>query len=221
MWRKRPDRAGCAASVDFHAILTPDSEAQLNAWDSAWQTPPMKDVARRSMVIAGLKARLDPLGFAFASESEESFRFTRPLKLGGGYQIVNAALNFRLGLMVVSERAHQIDIQRGAKPEAATLDCKGPNGMVVLQDMERVSDYWSWSSSWRAGSLGTPCIRTYLPSLATALSTRLADRSERQSAARIGLTRFTRYSTDEIQPQDCRRFRRHHIQLRFPGLARD
>ena len=43
----------------------------------------MKDAARRRVVIAGLKARLEPLGFAFASESEESFRFTRPLKLGG------------------------------------------------------------------------------------------------------------------------------------------
>jgi hypothetical protein len=121
--------------------VSPDSEAQLNAWDPAWQTPPMKGAARRSMVIAGLKARLEPLGFAFASESEESFRFTRPLKLGGGYQIVKAALNFRLGLKVLSERDLQMAIERGTVPEGTTLDCKSPNGMVVLQDMERVSDY--------------------------------------------------------------------------------
>ena len=118
-----------------------DSQTLLNAWDPAWQTPPMEGAARRAMVIAGLKARLEPLGFAFSSESEEWFRFTRPLKLGGGYQIVRASANFRLVLKAVSERALQIAIERGAVPEGTTLDFNSPNGMVVVQDMERVSDY--------------------------------------------------------------------------------
>ncbi|MEX1166007.1 MAG: hypothetical protein WEK74_03905, partial [Hydrogenophaga sp.] len=126
--------------ISRHTVSA-DSETQLKEWDSGWQTPAISDEARRAMVIAGLKARLEPLGFDFASESEESFRFTRPLKLGGGYQIVKAALNFRLGLKVLSERALQMDIEQGTVPEGTTLDCKNPNGMVVLQDMERVSDY--------------------------------------------------------------------------------
>ena len=106
--------------------VSADSEAQLNAWDSPWQTPPMNDAARRTMVIAGLKARLEPLGFAFASESEESFRFTRPLKLGG-YQIVNASLNFRSDLMVLSERALQMAIERGGSARRDNFGLQEPD----------------------------------------------------------------------------------------------
>lgn len=93
--------------------VSPGAETQLQDWDPAWQTPPMKDKARRSLVISGLKSRLEPLGFALEEGPEASFWFSRPLRPGGGYQIVRADVGFRLQLKVTSARYLRVQQQRG------------------------------------------------------------------------------------------------------------
>lgn len=100
----------------------------------------MKDKARRSLVISGLKSRLEPLGFALEEGLEASFWFTRPLGPGGGYQIVRAYVLFRLQLNVTSARYLRIQQQRGGQ-ENPTLNGYSPEGVVVSQDMDRVSAY--------------------------------------------------------------------------------
>lgn len=101
----------------------------------------MEDKARRSLVIAGLKPRLEPLGFVLEEGPEESFWFTRPLRPGGGYQIVRAVIGFRLQLNVTSARYLRIQQQRGWWLENPTLNGDNPMGVVVSQDMDRVSTY--------------------------------------------------------------------------------
>lgn len=73
---------------------------------------------------------------------KETFRFSRPLRLGGGYQMVcSRGVLFRLSLTVTSARFLRIQQQLGKAKENAALNGYGAEGVVVDQDMEWVSSY--------------------------------------------------------------------------------
>ena len=112
----------------FWNSVSPGAETQLNDWDPAWQTPPMKDKPRRALVIAGLKSRLEPLGFALEEGPEASYWFMRPLRPGGGYQIVRAYVGFRLQLNVTSARYLRIQQQRGGGAGESHVEWVQPGG---------------------------------------------------------------------------------------------
>jgi hypothetical protein len=126
----------------FWNIFSPGAPAQLQDWDPTWQTPPMRDDERRAVVIDGLKSRLEPLGFEFEMEEgpDRRFWFTRPLRPGGGYQLVHTDRIFHARLLVTSARYLQLEQLRGGGA-SNTLKGVAPAGIVLLQELERISAY--------------------------------------------------------------------------------
>jgi hypothetical protein len=126
----------------FWNSASPGAEAQLKDWYPGWQVPPMDNEARRAILIQGLAARLEPLGFELEEGPRSRFRFTRPLKLGGGYQMVSAAgVPFHLTLKVTSARMLHMRVQEGRAAANAPLRGDEPAGLVVDHDMQPVSTY--------------------------------------------------------------------------------
>lgn len=126
----------------FWNSISPGAEAQLQDWYPGWQTPPMDDAARRAMLIQGLAARLEPLGFELEEGPRARFRFTRPLKLGGGYQMVcDGGVPFHLTLKVTSARLLYMDKEMGRHLLSDVLRGFDAEGLVISHDMSRVSTY--------------------------------------------------------------------------------
>ena len=126
----------------FWNSVSPGAEAQLQDWYPGWQTPPMDDEARRAMLIQGLATRLEPLGFELDEGPRARFRFTRPLKLGGGYQMVcSGGVDFHLTLKISSARMQSIEAQLGMSPSSVALKGHDAAGVVVDNHMQRVSTY--------------------------------------------------------------------------------
>lgn len=118
-------------------LIKLNAERQLQAWYPAWQTHSMEDDARRAMLIKGLGARLEPLGFEFEEGPGDMFRFTRPLKLGGGYQMVSSGGTgfFLIRLKVTSARMLHMQAQLGRAPASAALRGFEAEGLVIDHDM--------------------------------------------------------------------------------------